>query len=214
MKIRIISTHALTRIEAVVVIAMLSVAGFVFWPAFQPAKTRSGWYCSTQLRNVGTGFQMWSEDHFGRLPMHVSTNDGGTMELVEWAGVAPHLSVLSNLVNGPNWLLCPQDSKRSRATNFEGDFTSDKISYFVGVDALLTNSSMLLSGDRNLKTRGNPNNHLLSLTTNDLPAWTREMHSDKGNILFADGHVEGMNTVTLRGRVATTGFATNRLAMP
>jgi len=88
------------------------------------------------------------------------------------------------------------------------------MSYFVGVDPTGTNTQAFLAGDRTI-TKAKPiKNSLFALTTNTPPGWTKELHDGKGNILFVDGHVEGLDTAMLQKRVATTGFATNRLAMP
>ncbi len=215
MKVHFTSSRsALTLIEVLAIVGALMVLLALLLPALRPAQTGSRRYCTNQLRQLGNSFNTWSADHLNRLPMQVSTNDGGTMELVESGGVVPHLRVLSNLGGSPLLLLCPQDSKRSAATNFEADFTANKISYFVGVDATLNNGQMFLSGDRNI-TNGTPVRHgILGLTTNYPAGWTSEIHQSLGNILFVDGHVEGLGEFELRGAITVTGLATNRLAIP
>jgi hypothetical protein len=171
-------------------------------------------YCVNNLKLLGVAFRQWSQDHSERFPMQVSTNEGGTHELVDFAGVVPHLRVLSNEIVATKAFVCLTERTRTWATNFDSDLTPNHISYFVGVDVTSTNSEALLAGDRNI-TKAKPVwNGIVGLTINTPPEWTKELHDGEGNVLIGDGHVEGMNTASLRKRVATTGFSTNRLAMP
>jgi prepilin-type processing-associated H-X9-DG protein len=205
----------MTLLELIVVLVVVGAAALLFLPAqTRPGFRSSTLYCANNLKQSGLAFRLWSLDHSERLPMQVSTNEGGTRELIEYAGVVPHLRLLSNEINTPKVLWCKEDQERDYATNFESDLTPNHISYFVGVDVTLTNTEAILSGDRNI-TKAKPRwNGIVWLTTNTPPEWTKELHGGKGNILFVDGHVERTDTATLRKHVATTGFATNRLAMP
>jgi prepilin-type processing-associated H-X9-DG protein len=146
--------------------------------------------------------------------MQVSTNQGGTMEFVGTGEIFRHFQVMSNELSTPKILFCPNDAKRRCATNFENDFNNSHISYFVGVDAIETNATMFLSGDRNITGGTRIRNGLLTLTTNQMAGWTHEIHKRNGNILFADGSIQMLNIAGLRDALEKTGIATNRLAMP
>ena len=72
---------AFTLVEFLVVIAVL--AG-LFLPAVARAKaTAVSIACVNNLRRVGLGFQVWADDHNGRLPWWVSREDGGSYRLTE-----------------------------------------------------------------------------------------------------------------------------------
>ena len=209
------SRKAATLLELMVILAVIGVAAILLLPVLaRPRHSSCRPFCTNQLKQLGVAFRLWSLDQSDRFPMQVSTNEGGTRELVEYAGVVPHLRLLSNELNSPKVLLCPTEQNRTYATNFESDLTPNHISYFVGVDVTETNEMAFLSGDRTLTKVRPMTNGILELTKNTAPGWTKELHDSKGNILFVDGHVEGTDTATLRKRVATTGFATNRLATP
>jgi len=94
---------------------------------------------------------------------------------------------------------------------------SDKnISYFLNVDLSRNNSSArILAGDRNLQANGQPvKPGLFILTTNLDMNWTRELHGGRGNLAFADGHVESIKPNRLNEIVQRRNPASNRLAVP
>jgi prepilin-type processing-associated H-X9-DG protein len=72
---------------------------------------------------------------------------------------------------------------------------------------------MILSGDRNLTQAGTGSQSLYQVGTNGLVHWTGELHGWKGNLLFADGHVEQANTLRLVSSAPLT-FAATDLVVP
>src|ERR1051326_6908646 len=92
--------------------------------------------CTNRLKQVGLAFKLWAIDHTDQFPSQISTNAGGTRELLN--GVFAHFRVISNELSTPKVLLCPADLKRSSATSFAA-LQNPNISYFVGVDAVATN---------------------------------------------------------------------------
>jgi hypothetical protein len=207
------------------------VLAVLLLPALAKVKARSSKInCVNNLKQVALAFRIWAGDNQDRFPMQVSTNDGGTREWIGGPNAWRHFMVMSNELNTPKLLCCPNDPDSSRltATVFgpvprgvrgQVGFTGNSsLSYFVGVDATDTNAYMFLAGDRNL-TNGTPvKDGLLSLTTNEASGWTRQIHRDWGriwgNLSLADGSVLGVNDSELRDAVRHTGAATNRLAMP
>lgn len=154
--------------------------------------------------------------------MHVAGTNGGAMEWVASGQAWPLFQTLSNELNTPKILVCPQDPTRFPATNFLSagmspiaDFDNSHISYFLGVDAEETRPTMLLAGDSNLEVAGTPvKSGLLNLWTNSAAGWTKERHQKAGNIGLADGSVSQFSNPKFREVLANTGVATNRLAIP
>jgi len=78
------------------------------------------------------------------------------MELVATGNVAACFQVMSNELSTPKILLCPEDTRRTYATNFSTGFSGANISYFLNPDAVETYPQMILDGDDNLLVDGKP----------------------------------------------------------
>jgi prepilin-type processing-associated H-X9-DG protein len=227
---RNLTTGAFTWIELVVVLAALVLVVGIVLPGLVKART-SRWRinCVSNLKQVGLSFRSWALDNEDRFPMQMSVTNGGTQELIG-QGTYVHFLVMSNELNSPMVLACPEEPKgaRTRATTFSPSvppglphqipFTGDQnVSYFVGVDADETQPQMFLSGDRNLalNKRQVPTGMLL-LSTNSPVTWAnpRPRHNDGGNIGLADGSVHSVNNARLQKFLHDTGTNTIRLSIP
>ncbi|MCC6822623.1 MAG: hypothetical protein IT579_17980, partial [Verrucomicrobia subdivision 3 bacterium] len=177
----------------------------------------------------GLSFQNWSLDNEDKFPMQVSATNGGAMEQAQLGSAYAIFLVLSNDLNTPKILICPNESnpERKAAHTFGPTvpagsppglvpFTpTNNISYFVGLDAYETVPNAIISGDDNFtigKMRLNAG--LLLLDTNSPVTWTKERHVNMGNLALADGSVQAFSTPAFRTALIKTGIATNRLAMP
>jgi prepilin-type N-terminal cleavage/methylation domain-containing protein/prepilin-type processing-associated H-X9-DG protein len=199
-----------TLIELLVVIAIIGILAALLLPAVNSAKLHAKrTACANNLRQTGLGFQMFANEHDGKLPMQVRARDGGTEELVnvtnqesaDFTSAYRHLQALSNELVTPKIVLCPMDT-RLAAENFSS-LKNTNVSYFVNVRAANGKSSSLLAGDRNLTSDG-AGQTVLRLDANHYLRWTEELHRFKGNLLYADGHVEELNRPAL---MVTTGNA-------
>lgn len=209
-------TRAFTLIELLVIIAVLAVAIAVILPALAPPRNRKSTriQCVNNLKNVGLAFRIFAADNQGRFPMQVSTNEGGTMELVNGGNPLPHFLALTNELSTPKILACPTDKKRTATTNFALTRRAN-VSYFVGLDSTELQPQTLLAGDRNVTTNARPMKPgLLALSTNAIVGWTAEIHNLQGNVAMGDGSVQQFSSARLDQALLGTGLATNRLAMP
>jgi len=122
---------------------------------------------------------------------------------------------MSNELNTPKMLLCPEDKTRRPALSFTTDFSDANISYFIGLDASGLTPQSFLAGDDNLLVSGKrPEPGLLLLKTNRPVAWARDRHKFGGNVGQADGSVQSLTSLNLAAGLIRTGMATSRLAMP
>ena len=209
-------TNALTRVEVIVVIATLAVLFVLLLPALvtHGHNGRQKIRCINDLKQVGIAYRLWEGDNNNKYPMQVSVTNGGVMELIATGNVAACFQVMSNEVNTPKILLCPEDTRRVLATNWS-TLNNSNISYFVGLDSAETKPQMFLSGDDNFAIGGVPvKSGLLQLLTNTPVAWTKTRHKLYGNIGLADGSVQQLTTDGLRQAFQQTGVATNRLVIP
>jgi prepilin-type processing-associated H-X9-DG protein len=208
----------LAVVAAVAVIVLIGLS-FV-------AKSRTGGNkvgCVNNAKMFGLCFRLWAGDNNGKYPMQVSTNAGGTMELVGGGTAYPHFNVMSNELITPKFLICPYDSQKTRATNFGSTLSDSNISYFVVPEADETMPEMLLAGDRNLATNTvalKPG--LFEFSSSRRLGWTTAMHNRQGNLCFADGSVQQLTearlhqqlTNSLRAYFDSTTNSSFRLAIP
>lgn len=206
-------------LAAVVVVGLLYALPSRRWSSQKANRIR----CVNNLKQVGLAFRLWSSDNGDIYQMQVSTNSGGTMEFVSSGMVFPNYSVMSNYLSTPRILICPADTKRSYATNFDATFGNPNISYFVVSDADETMPTMWLSGDRNLAAANAPlKAGLFTNKANAALSWTTALHKNQGNIAFADGSVQQLTSLRLHEsatnalRAYFNATATNsfRIAIP
>jgi len=218
-----------TLTELLVVICALAVVAVLILPALARPHHYSLINCTNNLKQIGLAFRIWEGDNGGKYPMQVSVTSGGAMELAVTGNVAGIFRVMSNELSTPKILVCPQDTKRTAATDFAGGLSGANISYFVGLDAEdIIYPQKILSGDDNLEVNGvRVRPGILNLSTNASFGWTenerhgrpqhwsfRNQHLRVGNIGLADGSVQTTTTLTFKSALANTGFATNHLVIP
>jgi prepilin-type N-terminal cleavage/methylation domain-containing protein/prepilin-type processing-associated H-X9-DG protein len=187
---------AFSLLELLCVVAIIGVLAALLLPAVNEGKSRAKRIeCINQLRQVGGAFHSFAHDHSEQFPMAVPASLGGSAEFAQASYRAGnefffsfrHFQVLSNELVTPKLLRCPADT-RLPAANF-AQFKNVHLSYFVAVTAEYHQPRSILAGDRNLTNEAGSSS-LLQLDPNGRLRWTQEQHRFKGNVLFADGHVE------------------------
>jgi prepilin-type processing-associated H-X9-DG protein len=112
-------------------------------------------------------------------------------------------------------LICPADSERTAATNWN-DLNKSHISYFLGVDiSNEDNPNLILNGDDNLIIGGLPMQSGIAELSSNLPVfWSDARHRRVGNIGMADGSVRQVSSMGLQQAIQGTGRAKNRIVIP
>lgn len=209
-------------LDVIVILAGVCVVAMLVLSALAKSRAKASRInCVNNLKQVGLCFRLWSGDNNDKYPMQVSTNEGGTMEFVGAGVVFPHFAVMSNELSTPKLLPCPLDS-RTHAADF-ASLRDKNISYFVVPEAERATPQMWLCGDRNLTTSAaalKPG--LFTLTTNRAMQWTAEIHTNQGNICFADGSAQQLTnrrlvesaTNALRAYYEATTNTSFRLVIP
>jgi len=186
-----------TLIELLCVVAIIAILAALLLPALSQAGAQARRVqCMHQLHQVGIAFQEFAHDHNSQFPMSVPMSSGGSQEFAEnsyrlsgqfYFGYR-HFQTLSNELVTPKPLACPTDT-RAPALSFAA-LQNSNLSFFVGLNADYGKPTSILAGDRNITNDWAGPVALQHLGPNYFLRWTRELHHYKGNLLFADGHVE------------------------
>jgi len=204
-------THGLTKIELLVIVGMvmLLLSILAVWLA-HPKQRLSEMTCAIRLQRIGTAFEGYASEHGGAYPMTVSPTNGGTSEYADSGrDTYKHFEIFSNSLALTEFLVCPQDSRKP-SVNWQ-NMANSNVSYFVSVDAKSTMPAAILAGDRNVTTKSSD-----VITFQSGLKWVDGMglHGASGHVLFADGHVEMLDSMALSNAIQRGGNPTNRIAVP
>jgi hypothetical protein len=104
-------------------------------PALAAAKIKAQQINSiNNLKQIGTAFHQWENEHNGQYPFNLSQAQGGTRELCQpdrngfEQNPVPTFMILSNELSNPLILICPNDPAKHAAPNF-ASLTAENISY-------------------------------------------------------------------------------------
>lgn len=184
-------------VEVLIVLAVLAGLAALLLPALaKSGRDRRTINCVSNLKQVGFGLRIWSNEHGNRFPWLVSTNDGGTAEHANTPDVFRHFLVLSNGLGSPKVLTCNSDAERTKASTWESlTNSSGHISYFVAVDADESRPKMFLTGERSLLTNGRVASGVISITDGTVLRTAPMLHTKAIVVGLADGSAR-----ILRGR--------------
>ena len=190
------SAEGFTLVEMLAVIGILALLAALLLPALAASELRAKRVvCENHLKQIGIGFHSFAHEHNSKFPMQVSTNDGGSLEFIRsvtngnFYFAYRHFQPLAAVLETPRVLVCPAD-KRPAATNFSL-LQNSNVSYFVGITADYSQPMTILAGDGNLAAPAS----LVQSAAGKRLTWTAAVHRYKGNVLFADGHVEEWSDV-------------------
>jgi prepilin-type processing-associated H-X9-DG protein len=213
------ATHSLLRVRAFTILELLVIlgvlalfAGMLLAQLDQAPQDVRRITCVNHLKQVGLGYRVFAVDHQDLFPMSLSTNRGGTKELIPGSPAYVHFQVLSNEFSSPKVLVCPADG-REAAPDFRS-LRNTNLSYFIGLDADETQPQMLLAGDRNVTNGVTPSGGVLGLTPDRLAGWTGDLHGGYGNVALADGSVQQVSSARLREQLRHSGNRANRIQLP
>jgi len=199
------STAAFTLLELLVVISIIVILAALLLPALAKTKAKANQIaCLNNLKQIGAAAHMFAHEHGDKFPVQVSTNQGGSLEYNQTAGPVVfsrsfhNFQVMSNELGTPKILVCQSD-KRAIATNFI-TLKDENVSYFSGIcDTDPARPSSIVAGDWNVT-------YDASFTNSSGEVfwfvWTKQVHEDRGNLLFADGRVELVKTFWTRKTVS------------
>ena len=199
MKSRSQTHGAFSLIELLLVIGIIAMLAAMLMPTFAKAQARSKRIqCVGNLKELGTAFNLFANDHHGQFPMQIPTTDGGTQEFTTSfsqfsANTYRHFQAISRDLSATKIVTCPMD-KHLPAADW-ASLSNSNVSYFVWLSALPTVTVDPLAGDRNIGWTGVIPPDLKTL--GDTCFWETNIHVSCGNIVFADTHVELLDNAKL-----------------
>jgi hypothetical protein len=212
---------AFTRIELIAVIVLGFVILTMLLPFFSRARARSPRIaCIDNLKQIGTAYRIWSDDHGDRFPASRSVTKGGWSDFLTRANEGfmcwINYAIMSNeLGQSSKVLVCPSDERKA-ADAFSNFVSNIHLSYLVGVGADDTYPQSLLAGDRNLgggiepdrkygfsPESGQGNDVAIQTNSKTGPVcWSLKIHSwstnSCGNILLGDGGAQQVTSGSFR----------------
>jgi len=221
------TTAAFSRIELVVVVALIGLVGKIGFVSCGEAKQKAQRLtCANYLRAMHSAYVIWGNDHQDEFPAAAGTTNGGWRDRLSTTNAGAYCwtnytIMVNELGQSPKIVICASD-KRIAATNFVGkgspedhgnaDFDNIKISYFVGVQAGIGHPDSILMGDRNIgpgsvpdpdygfsPADGNGNDAVI----NGPVCWSLRIHSNgkpvgAGNVLLCSGSVQQVTSRELQ----------------
>ena len=205
----------ITLLEVMILLAALAVLAMLILSVLTRPRVRSSRLgCRQNMNQLGLAFRQWAMDYGDRFPMEFTMAEGGTKDHPQAQEAWVHLWVLSNEVNFPSVLACPNDPERVEAKDFSTPGTLKNVSYFVSLDAGQDRPRMLLVGDRNLTADGKPvTTGIHTVNPNAVHGWTKAIHNRHGFVCFSDGSVQELSSAELQ-QYLSDNPRTNRLAIP
>jgi type II secretory pathway pseudopilin PulG len=205
---------AFTRVELVVVLVVITVISLLAMKLAGLRAFRNGnrrWHqdmqCVNNLKQIGTAYRIWANDHDDQFPAFASQINCGWNEVLYRTNASTYVwtnyALMSNELGlSPTILICPAD-ERQPANSFSNQLDNKNISYFVGVNANDQHPQQLLGGDRNMGPGMAPDSDYgfspasgqgNDVVINGQVSWSLKMHSHgdpagRGNILLGDGSV-------------------------
>lgn len=231
-------------IELMVVVAVITIIAAVFLPKQVRDRDRARRIsCISNHKQVAMSFRLFANDQDGAYPFQFlsrPTNSlmfGSPFRTRDTLELWKLIQVAGDNLGSPYFLVCPSDTLRSRALNFNtnglpGGFALpahrlNALSYFLSVNPEDGNPQIVLMGDRYLTTDPETSwerNTRFLIGQQDFSQgagldqkvrWISTVHQGGGNVGMMDGSGQQLTTAKLREAIRNQPVGrTNRIWLP
>lgn len=194
-KLQLVNSTYFTLIELLIVIAIIAILAAMLLPALNNAREKArGISCTSNLKQIGTAFNMYANDNKGCLPPVGPI--GYPTTSICWAGLLAHdlgfpaatafdrnLTLVNSHIkaNYPTVFNCPSETKNRNVVSYAMHRTIEGLKID---DAVRTNPQLVLLVDGNTDI-----------------AWNRMRKYDNGHGHSEGSHNGGNNVLCVDGRV-------------
>lgn len=206
-------------VELCVILSLLGILALGFVARQQEAKAKSCRVkCVSNHKHVALAHRVFGNDHGDRFTMSLSTNKGGTLELVGTGSVISHYLNMTNELGAPQILVCPDDRTRTMRRDFLPLLSNTNVSFTVGLDSDETLPNSFLASDNHMTSSLPRVRGIAGLSTTNLAGWSQRLHDGGGNFALSDGSVRQATSAILWQQVtqalASTRTNSHRLEFP
>jgi prepilin-type N-terminal cleavage/methylation domain-containing protein/prepilin-type processing-associated H-X9-DG protein len=193
---------AFTLIEILVVVAILALLAAILFPAFTRAREAArAISCVSNLKQIGMGLAMYSEDYAGRYP--IAGGDIAWDAVDAGTGNGPWMQQMQSYLKSRQIFHCPSDSD-SQYSYFLGSraaYLAVTPNAFAATDTrrIAYPTAFVVSGDTFSRNgsfsvtdadKDDYSQNCVGGEANGTPSIEWQRHNSGQNLLFADGHVK------------------------
>jgi hypothetical protein len=191
------------------------VAAAPIFGASTSVSKRAG--CYNNLRQLGVGMRLWSNDHGDALPWVTAIAEGGTRPNIgdpqKTAVAWVEFLTFSNQLSSPRVLACPEDEATKVASDWttgpvgfgNSGYRANALSYMLSFHGIGSFPRSVAVSDRDIQVSGansgcSPafvNNASRIGPSDPQVTWTNAVHARAGHLLFMDGSVEYIPSYSL-----------------
>ena len=220
--VKVVRKIGFTLIELLVVIAIIALLAAMLLPAFNQAREKARQAgCMNNLKQFGIANMMYADNNDGWLPVSNVDNKLWDYQLMPYVNydiakfnTRGDFSVF-HCPSGKVWSAAPVNAYRSRGYAYNFYVTSTNYQNVAKLSSIEKPSNMFLMVDSSYGAEYNfVEGYTLPAMGNvpfvDLSSWVGLItyrHSDRVNVLFADGHVESCAKGTYWDGGGTPGWS-------
>ncbi|HMJ65970.1 MAG TPA: hypothetical protein VK615_11520 [Candidatus Binatia bacterium] len=210
------TTPAFTRIELLLCICIVLLLTLTLGRSIVTSRSRADRVqCFNNMRQIGNAYIQFGLEHYDQMPWRLDSAQGGNHDInPQRHSLWYQYWFVRDALKTPTILMDPAETRANARVATAWDLSETglqrvkdgAVAYMLGLDALPTNPRSILLTDRNVIDSGStgfPLSEVRLLATQ--AQWFDDIHGLVGNVAFADGSIEALNTEQFRAALAQSG---------